>query len=112
VTDFTIALKADFFDNCYLQQDAYDAVDASTSAERQQFVIDRIMRLMELDFGFDDKEQARATMVRATDLFRNWNFAAFRSPEFDRMLEDIDGFIAGRGRARADASTQPVPATS
>jgi V/A-type H+/Na+-transporting ATPase subunit A len=112
VTDFTIALKADFFDSCYLQQDAYDAVDASTSAERQRFVIDRIMQLMELDFGFDDKEHARATMVRATELFRNWNFAPFRSAEFDRMLEDIDEFIAGRGRIRADAPAQPVPATS
>jgi V/A-type H+/Na+-transporting ATPase subunit A len=103
VADFTTALKADFFDSCYLQQNAYDAVDASTSADRQQFVAGRIMRLVELDFEFPDKEHARTTMVRATDLFRNWNYAPFRSPEFDGTLAEIDAFLAARGRTPAPA---------
>jgi V/A-type H+/Na+-transporting ATPase subunit A len=103
VADFTLALKADFFDSCYLQQNAYDTVDASTSADRQQFVVDRVLRLVETDFEFEDKRQARETMVRATDMFRNWNFAAFRSPEFEAMLEQIDAFVAGRGRTAAAA---------
>jgi V/A-type H+/Na+-transporting ATPase subunit A len=99
VADFELALKADFFDSCYLQQNAYDAVDASTSAERQRFVVDRVLRLVQHDFEFEDKRQARDVMVRATDMFRNWNYVPFGSAEFDAAVAQIDAFISGRGRA-------------
>ena len=35
--DMRKVLKAEFFDNVYLQQNAFDDVDAATSAERQRF---------------------------------------------------------------------------
>ena len=37
-------------------------------------------------------------MVRVTDLFRNWNYAAAGSEEYDRWLAEIDQFIASQGR--------------
>ncbi len=37
IDDITTSLKADFFDNCYLQQNAFDEVDAATPADRQKF---------------------------------------------------------------------------
>jgi V/A-type H+/Na+-transporting ATPase subunit A len=106
VGDFTVALKADFVDSCYLQQDAYDAVDACTDEDRQRFVLDRIHTVLELDFAFEDKAQARAVLVRATELFRNLNYAPFRGPEFERLLAEIDDFIEEHGRAAAAA--EPV----
>lgn len=96
--DFTVALKADFFDNCYLQQNAYDEVDGATPAQRQKFVFDKILEVLDLDFGFEDKSTARQTMVRGSDMFRNWNFAASDSDEYRRLLEQIDRFIATKGR--------------
>jgi V/A-type H+/Na+-transporting ATPase subunit A len=107
VADFTMALKADFFDQCYLQQDAFDAVDGATSAERQAFVFDRMMAVVELEFGFSDRDACRATMVRATDLFRNWNYVAYRSEEFERVLTEVDAFIAGYGAPAADGAPAP-----
>jgi V/A-type H+/Na+-transporting ATPase subunit A len=84
--DFTVALKADFFDNCYLQQNAYDAVDGATTAERQQFVFDKVLELVELTLDLADKTQIRQAVVVATDLFRNWNYAASdRSEEYDQL---------------------------
>jgi V/A-type H+-transporting ATPase subunit A len=96
--DFTVALKADFFDNCYLQQNAFDEVDGATPADRQQFVFDRIVAVLDLDFGFEDKDMARQTIVRASDLFRNWNYAATDSEDYQRLLEQIERFIATKGR--------------
>ena len=95
--DFTVALKADFFDNCYLQQNAYDDVDGATAAERQQFVFDKVLEVADLDLQLTDKGQVRQAMVRATDLFRNWNYAASGSEEYARWLGEIDGFIAHKG---------------
>jgi len=95
--DFTRALKADFFDNCYLQQNAYDDVDGATPAERQQFVFDKVLEVAELELDCSNKAEVRQAMVRVTDLFRNWNYAAAGSEEYDGWLTKIDQFIASKG---------------
>jgi len=109
IEDFTVALKAELLDNCYLQQDAFDKVDAATPAERQQFVFDKILELLDLEFEFQTKDEARKTVVGASDLFRNWNYAAWDSEEFKKILADIDAFIAGKGTQEAQQA-QPVAA--
>jgi V/A-type H+-transporting ATPase subunit A len=98
IDDFTTALKADFFDNVYLQQNAFDEVDAATPAERQRFVFGKVAEVARLDFQFTDKAQARQTLVEVTDMFRNWNYAATDSEEYKRWLAAIDQFIATKGR--------------
>jgi len=98
VEDFVIALKADFFDNVYLQQDAFDEVDAATPAERQQFVFDKVQAVTDMEFDFADKEEARKTIVQISDLFRNLNYAATDSDDYQQILSQIDEFIAKRGR--------------
>lgn len=96
--DFTVALKADFFDNCYLQQNAFDDVDGATPAERQQLVFDKVLEVVDLELPLTDKAQVRQAMVRATDLFRNWNYAASGSEEYTRWLDEIDRFLASKGQ--------------
>ena len=98
IDDFAIMLKADFFDNCYLQQDAFDEVDGATSAERQGFVFDKVLEILRQDFDFDDKQQARDVLLHAQDMFRNWNFAAEGTDEYKSLLERIDTFIEKKGR--------------
>jgi len=97
VEDFTISLKADFFDNCFLQQNAFDPVDAATPDERQRFVFDKMLMVLELEFDFADKEQARKTLVHISDMFRNWNYAATDSDEYKEILGRIDEFIETKG---------------
>ena len=99
--DFLVALKADFFDNCYLQQNAFDEVDAATPADRQRFVFDKILAVLELELDAANKDDARRNMVTVTDLFRNWNYAATDSDEYRRILVDIDAFLASAGRGAA-----------
>jgi len=98
IEDFTAALKADFFDNCYLQQNAFDDVDGASPAERQQFAFAKVAEVAGLDFDFQDKAEARRKMVEVTDLFRNWNYAPTDSDEYRRLLSEIDKFIATKGR--------------
>ncbi|MBL7219692.1 MAG: V-type ATP synthase subunit A [Phycisphaerae bacterium] len=96
--DFTIGLKAEFFDNCYLQQNAFDEVDAATTAERQQFVFDKFLEVLKLEIEYEDKDEARKNILEVADLFRNWNFAASDSDEYKKLLNQIDEFIATKGR--------------
>jgi V/A-type H+/Na+-transporting ATPase subunit A len=97
IADFTQALKADFVDNCYLQQNAFDVVDAATPASRQRAVFDKLMEVLRLDFNFESRDEARQTLVGVTDLFRNWNYAAPESDEYRQWLDRIDQFIQQHG---------------
>ncbi len=106
IDDFTTMLKAEFFDNVYLQQNAFDAVDAATSAERQQFVFDKILEIVDLAFDFADKDLARSVLVKAQDLFRTWNYAAWQGDDFKRLEGQIGEFVARRGQEAAKQNAQ------
>lgn len=97
VDDFLIMLKAEFFDDCYLQQNAFDEVDAATPADRQKAVFARVVEVLRLEFDFADKDRARTTMVAVADLFRNWNYAKSGSDEYRALEERIARFIATKG---------------
>jgi len=105
--DFLVMLKAEFFDNVYLQQNAFDPVDAATSSERQQHVFDKILRLLDLEFEFRDKDVARRTLFAAQDLFRNWNYAEWQGDEFQKIEADIDNFIATKGAPTPQPDDKP-----
>lgn len=97
IHDFTEALRADFFDSCFLQQNAYDEVDGATPAERQVLMFDKMLELLDLDFGFADKDEARKEMVHLSSLYRDWNYAAIGSDEFRRIEGDLDAIIRKKG---------------
>jgi len=90
--DFTIMLKADFFDSAYLQQNAFDDVDAATSVDRQRFVFDKILEIVDADFAFEDKDKARHTLQKIGSMFVNWNYARWDEtvvPESQRQDEPL-----------------------
>jgi len=93
VEDFAIMLKAEFFDSAYLQQNAFDEVDAATSVDRQRFVFDKILEVVEADFDFKDKDEARSTLKKISSMFINWNYAPWDEsviPESERQDEPMD----------------------
>ena len=98
IDDFTTMLKGDFFDNCYLQQNAFDDVDGATAADRQQYVFDKVLAVLEMDFDFDDKTKARDAMFKIQDIFRSWNYQAADTDEYKKSIEKIDAFLAAKGK--------------
>ena len=94
--DFVTHQKALFLDMVYLQQDAFDEIDASTPLERQKRSFARIYDLVSRDYGFADKEQARDTFTRLTGLYRNLNYASEDSPEYRSLSRQIDALAEER----------------
>jgi V/A-type H+-transporting ATPase subunit A len=88
--DFVIYQKATLVDMAYLQQDAFDPVDVSTPQERQKDTFSLIKRLVERDYRFDDKEQARGYFTRQTGLLKNLNYSPRESEDYDRFLATIE----------------------
>jgi len=90
IEDFVLHLKAEFLDDVYLQQDAFHEVDAATPAERQQYVFERIHRVLMTPMKFEGKDAARRFFQRLTQVARDWNRAAWKSEEFQTLEERIE----------------------
>ena len=82
-------LKGDFFDDVYLQQNAFDKADESSSAERQKHVFGLVVQVMKQSFEFKDKESARKFFQELRQLFINWNSSEFQSDDFKRIENDL-----------------------
>jgi len=82
MADFVTYLKGEFLDAAYLQQDAYDKVDAATPAERQRHVFGLVSEILEAQLDFAGKDQARRFFLELVQLFKRWNYSPAGSDAF------------------------------
>ena len=94
IDDFTIYLKGEYLDATYLQQDAYDAVDAATPAERQQHVFAIMAGFLDTPMKFKDKSVARRFFHELTQTTRDWNRAAMEADEFAQIQKRLEQMVA------------------
>ena len=87
--DYLLWQKATLIDMVFLQQDAFDEVDVSMPQERQQESFGLLMDLVDRDYSFRDKDEARDFFTRLTGLYKNWNYSAPDTPEFDRYKAEM-----------------------
>ena len=92
--DFIVYLKSEFLDYVFLQQNTFDPVDASTNADRQRYVFDKVCSVLERKFPFEDKEVARRWFLELRQLFLDWNYIARNDAEFEQQENAIDSKLA------------------
>ncbi len=91
--DFVVYLKSEFLDGVYLQQNAFDEVDAASSPERQKYVSEKIHEILKTDFHFEDKEGARDFFYDLRQKFIDWNGIKIDSDDFEKQEKQIDETI-------------------
>ena len=92
--DFVHFLGAEFMDSVFLQQNAFDAVDASPSTERTALALQLTASLIDNDWGFTSKDQARETFTDITSNFRDWNITSPDAPEYQQLLDKLRGHLS------------------
>ena len=92
--DYILWQKATLVDMVFLQQDAFDEVDASMSLERQQESFQILKGLIQRDYRFSDKEEAREFFTRLTGLYKNFNYSALESADYQRYRQEIEQLAA------------------
>src|SRR5215471_2426725 len=110
--DYVAWQKALLLDMVYLQQDAFDKVDASTPQARQRESFELVHALIQRDYPFDGKEEARRFFTQLTGVFKNLNYAASGSPEHAKYRAQIDELVKTLGRSPAKSSKAPDAAAS
>jgi V/A-type H+/Na+-transporting ATPase subunit A len=98
IGDFVRHLQAEYLDAAYLQQDAFDEVDAATGAERQAVVFAEIVRVLRTHLALESRDAARRLFQDLTQATKDWNRAPWGSPEFDAGRERLRALLAGGRR--------------
>jgi V/A-type H+-transporting ATPase subunit A len=88
--DFIVWQKSILLDMVFLQQDAFDAVDASVSMERQRESFNMLKRLIEANYRFKDKDNARDFFTRITGAYKNLNYSPEHSAEYKNYHLEIE----------------------
>lgn len=94
IEDFIIYLKSELLDSAYLQQNAFDAIDAATTAQRQRYVFAKIIKILRKEFSFGDKNRAREFFYALRHNFIDWNYKEVETEEFKKKEEEIDGMLS------------------
>jgi V/A-type H+-transporting ATPase subunit A len=87
--DYVKWQKSVLLDMVYLQQDAFDAVDATMSRERQVESFGFLKQLIDTNYGFEDRDAARDFFTQLTSLYKNWNYSPADSKDYTRFRDEI-----------------------
>ncbi len=99
VDDFTLYLKSEFLDAVYLQQNSFDDIDAACSAERQNYLFDKVLGVLEGQFVVSSHGEARTFFQNLRQLFIDWNYTAWESKAFSAAEKRIDELLEDKRRA-------------
>ena len=81
--------KSELLDFVFLQQDAFDSVDALCPIERQRYMLDLLDELCGISFDFEDFEKCREFFKELINDLRQMNYTEFRSKEFEAYSQKI-----------------------
>jgi V/A-type H+-transporting ATPase subunit A len=88
--------KSELIDFVILQQDAFDPVDAVTSLERQEFMLDRVVNICRAEFRFEVFTDVADYFKHLINLFRQMNYSEYKSEPFDRFNRQVDELLHER----------------
>jgi V/A-type H+/Na+-transporting ATPase subunit A len=92
LADYILYLKGEFFDNVYLQQNAFDPVDMATSEERQKKVFSVIKEIIDAVFDLKNKDDARNFFNTIRQIFLDYNNSEWNSNDFcenERLIREL-----------------------
>lgn len=91
--------KSEVIDFAFLQQDAFDEVDAVCPMERQKFMLDLILDICDTQFDFANFEVCRDYFKNLINLLRQINYSAFESEQFLGYSKQITKLLQENGRS-------------
>ena len=86
--------KSELIDFAFLQQDAFDDVDALCPISRQKFMLDLILDICDRHFEFDDFEQCRNYFKQLINVLRQMNYSKFDSEQFKDYQQQLSKLLS------------------
>ena len=86
--------KSEIIDFVILQQDAFDEVDAVTSLERQEEILDLITEICEIDFKFDHFQDVVDYFKKMINVCKQMNYSVYKSEQYNGYVAQIREMLA------------------
>ena len=84
--------KSELIDFIILQQDGFDEIDSMTPLERQEYMLKKILGIINEEFEFAKFEEVSAFFREVINLMKQMNYSEFKSEQFrdyEKQLENI-----------------------
>ena len=88
--------KSELIDFVILQQDAFDAIDAVTPLERQEFLLNKVVDICHSDFKFENFTEVMNYFKDVINLFKQMNYSAYKSDEFINFNTQVEELLNKR----------------
>ena len=86
--------KSELIDFAFLQQDAFDAIDAVSSMERQKFMLDLILDICDKTFDFDDFESCRGFFKQIINILKQMNYSEYQGDKFKEYQRQLSKILS------------------
>ena len=86
--------KSELIDFAFLQQDAFDAIDAVSSMERQKFMLDLILDICDKTFDFDDFESCRGFFKQIINVLKQMNYSEYQGDKFKEYQRQLSKLLS------------------
>jgi V/A-type H+-transporting ATPase subunit A len=94
MSDYIKFQKSLFIDMVYLQQDAFDSIEAYTSPERQKDMFIFVNDILGRTYKFVDKKEVLNFFTQITGLFKNMNYTEYQSERFNGFRKQIEEIVS------------------
>ena len=88
--------KSELIDFIICQQDAFDAVDCNCPIERQEYMVDLVVRICNTDFSFDGFSEVGGYFKELINAFRQMSYSIYKSEEFKQAEARVLNLVAQR----------------
>ncbi len=82
--------NSELIDFVILQQDAFDSIDSSTSIERQEYMLAKVLDVTEKEFDFKHFEDVQTFFKNIINLFKQMNYSDFKSDKFKKYEVELE----------------------
>ena len=90
--------KSELIDFAFLQQDAFDAIDALCPMERQKYVLNLVLEICGKEFAFEDYEKCRDFFKQVINVMRQMNYSEFNSDNFNKCRSELSNLLQQNGK--------------
>jgi V/A-type H+/Na+-transporting ATPase subunit A len=95
--------KSELIDFVILQQDAFDKIDASSSLERQHFMLQKTLEIAHMDFRFESFEEVGPYFKEIINALKQMNYSDFESDTFKNHQKALEKIVAERSMTEKEA---------
>ncbi len=85
--------KSEVVDYVLLQQDAFDDVDAMTSLERQEEILDLVTEICEADYHFENFLDVVDFFKKMINLCKQMNYSEYKSEQYNGYVSQIKDMV-------------------